>query len=75
MSKNEKPRLAHRKASKEHLVPRLFGFELMMAPYTIAHLKLGMTLQETGVKDLGDEQLNISLTNTLEEGVPLQTAL
>jgi type I restriction-modification system DNA methylase subunit len=59
---------------KEHLVPRLFGFELMMAPYTIAHLKLGMTLQETGVKDLGDERLNIYLTNTLEEGVPLQNS-
>jgi hypothetical protein len=24
----------------EHLLPRLHGFELMMAPYTIAHLKL-----------------------------------
>lgn len=57
---------------KEHLIPRLFGFELMMAPYTIAHLKLGMTLHEQGVTDLGDERLNIYLTNTLEEGAPTQ---
>lgn len=57
---------------REHLVPRLFGFELMMAPYTIAHLKLGMTLHEQGVTDLGDERLNIYLTNTLEEGTPAQ---
>lgn len=57
---------------REHLIPRLFGFELMMAPYTIAHLKLGMTLAEQGVTDLGDERLNIYLTNTLEEGVPTQ---
>lgn len=56
---------------EQDLVPRLFGFELMMAPYTIAHLKLGMTLQESGVKDLQD-RLNIYLTNTLEEGVKNQ---
>ncbi len=52
---------------KRNLLPRLFGFELMMAPYTIAHLKLGMTLQETGVKNF-KERLGVYLTNTLEEG-------
>ena len=29
---------------REHLLPRIFGFELMMAPYAMAHLKLGMQL-------------------------------
>ena len=48
-------------------MPRLYGFELMMAPYTIAHLKLGMTLQETGVQSLR-QRLGVYLTNTLEEG-------
>ena len=43
----------------------------MMAPYTIAHLKLGMTLKETGVDVLSD-RLGVYLTNTLEEGIPLQ---
>lgn len=56
---------------KDNLVKRLHGFELMMAPYTIAHLKLSMTLKETGVKDL-NERLGVYLTNTLEEGVPVQ---
>jgi predicted helicase len=51
---------------KEHLLPRLHGFELMMASYTIAHLKLGMTLEDTGVKDI-NERLGVYLTNTLEE--------
>ncbi len=51
---------------KSDLLPRLHGFELMMASYTIAHLKLGMTLQETGVKNL-NERLGVYLTNTLEE--------
>jgi len=57
-----------------NLIKRLFGFELMMAPYTIAHLKLGMTLKETGVEELTD-RLGIYLTNTLEEGIPLQPDL
>jgi hypothetical protein len=33
---------------KRHLLPRLFGFEVMMAPYTVAHLKLGLKLKELG---------------------------
>lgn len=48
------------------LIPRLLGFELMMAPYTIAHLKLGMTLEKTGIKN-SEKRLNIYLTNTLDE--------
>ena len=43
-------------------------FELMMAPYTIAHLKLAMTLKDTGI-DKFNRRLGVYLTNTLEEGV------
>jgi hypothetical protein len=57
-----------------NLLRRLYGFELMMAPYTIAHLKLSMTLKETGV-DVINRRLGIYLTNTLEEGVPTQPDL
>lgn len=59
----------------EDLLPRLNGFELMMAPYTIAHLKLAMTLQETGVDQLHNKRLGIYLTNTLEESIPGQMTL
>jgi len=52
---------------REHLLPRLFGFELMMAPYAIAHMKLGLELAETGYDFESDERLGIYLTNTLEE--------
>ena len=31
-----------------HLLPRVFGFELIMAPYAVAHLKLGWLLKDTG---------------------------
>jgi len=50
----------------DHLLPRLHGFELMMASYTIAHLKLSMTLKETGVEEL-KSRLRVFLTNSLEE--------
>ena len=51
----------------KHLLNRIFGFELLMAPYAVAHLKLGMQLQDTGYKFESDQRLGIYLTNTLEE--------
>ncbi len=59
---------------KEDLVPRLHGFELMMAPYTVAHLKLGLTLRESGVEDFGG-RLGVYLTNTLEEAANMPQTL
>ena len=52
---------------EKHLLNRLFGFEILMAPYAIAHLKLGMLLEETGYTFGSDQRLGIFLTNTLEE--------
>jgi len=40
---------------KEHLLPRIFGFELMMAPYAICHMKLGLQLANTGYDFESDE--------------------
>jgi len=51
----------------QHLLTRLFGFELLMAPYAVAHWKLGMHLQQTGYRFSSDQRLGIYLTNTLEE--------
>lgn len=48
------------------LLPRIHGFELMMAPYTIAHLKLSMAFKKTGFKYFND-RLGIYLTNSLED--------
>ena len=55
------------------LVKRIFGFELLVAPYTIAHLKLGLFLQAQGWQT--DERLRIYLTNTLEQPAEMQPAL
>ncbi|MHB8091273.1 MAG: type ISP restriction/modification enzyme [Syntrophales bacterium] len=52
---------------EKHLLNRLFGFEILMAPYAIAHLKLGMQLEETGYSFGSEQRLGIFLTNTLEE--------
>ncbi len=62
---------------RDHLLPRIFGFELLMAPYAVAHFKLGMQLaghdltpaqREKWAYDFsGDERLGVFLTNTLEE--------
>lgn len=49
-----------------HLLPRLTGFELMMAPYAIAHMKIGLKLIETGYKFGSDERAHVFLTNALE---------
>ena len=54
----------------DHLIPRLNGFEILMAPYSMAHLKLNMLLKETGYKPTRNERLNIYLTNSLEEHDP-----
>jgi hypothetical protein len=51
------------------LLPRIFGFELLMAPYAVAHLKLGLLLQETSYQFGSDQRLGIYLTNTLEEAI------
>lgn len=54
---------------RDNLLNRLFGFELLMAPYAIAHLKLGLELQELGYKFKGKQRLGIYLTNTLDEAM------
>lgn len=55
---------------EEHLIPRLNGFEILMASYTIAHLKLDMLLRETGYQPTKDQRFKIYLTNSLEEYHP-----
>lgn len=52
------------------LIPRLNGFELLMASYSMAHLKLDMLLEETGYKSTSNQRFNIYLTNSLEEHHP-----
>lgn len=52
---------------EKHLLPRLNGFELLMASYAMAHLKLDMVLAETGYEANNSQRLRVYLTNSLEE--------
>lgn len=51
----------------EHLLPRINAFELMMAPYAVAHMKLAMVLRDTGYDFGSDARLQVYLTNSIEE--------
>jgi predicted helicase len=55
---------------ENHLIPRLNGFEILMASYAMAHLKLELLLAETGFKPTRDQRLRVYLTNSLEEHHP-----
>jgi len=64
---------------ENHLLPRLIGFELLMASYAMAHLQIDLLLKETGYKKTtppfghpskGEQRLKVYLTNSLEESHP-----
>ena len=59
----------------KHLLQRLHGYELLMAPYAIAHLKIGLKLYETGYRFESDERARVYLTNALEPADSTQLTL
>ena len=60
---------------KEHVLKNLYGFEYLIAPYTVAHLKLSQFLNDRGYAMQPGERLNIYLTNTLEPIEPQRNLL
>lgn len=52
------------------LLPRLNGFELLMASYAMAHLQIDLLLKETGFKPTTNQRTRVYLTNSLEEFHP-----
>jgi len=59
----------------KHLLPRLHGYELLMASYAIAHLKISLKLHETGYRFESTQRAQVYLTNALEPSVDRQFAL
>ncbi len=55
---------------EKHLIPRINGFEILMASYTMAHIKLELLLSQTGYNAIDNQRLRIYLTNSLEEHHP-----
>ncbi len=60
---------------KHHILPHFYAIELMMAPYTVGHLKISYLLAEHGYELSEDERFQLYLSNTLEPDIPLQTEL
>ncbi len=61
---------------EKDLIPRLHGFELLMASYAMCHMKLDMMLTELGYQPSGTPpRLSVYLTNSLEEGERVEQTL
>ncbi|MCY4416872.1 MAG: N-6 DNA methylase [Chloroflexi bacterium] len=52
---------------KQAATQRVFGFEIMPAPFVVAHLQVGLAMQELDapLSDDGDERAGVFLTNAL----------
>ena len=52
---------------KQAATQRVFGFEIMPAPFVVAHLQVGLTMQELDapLSNDGDERAGVFLTNAL----------
>jgi hypothetical protein len=62
--------------AERDLIPRLHGFELLMASYAMCHMKLDMVLTELGYRPTGTPpRLSVYLTNSLEEGEKVEQNL
>ncbi len=61
---------------EQDLIPRLHGFELLMASYAMCHMKLDMMFREMGYKPSGTPpRLSVYLTNSLDEGERVEQTL
>jgi Type ISP C-terminal specificity domain/N-6 DNA Methylase len=56
---------AQHRLIRDHLLPHYYGFELLPAPYAVAHLKVGSFFDQRGYKLTEDDHAHIYLTNTL----------
>lgn len=52
--------------ARHYLLNNLYGFEEMMAPYAVAHLKMSFILEQMGVSLTDSQRFNLYLTNTLD---------
>lgn len=58
------------------LIPRVHGFELLMASYAMCHMKLDMILTELGYQpSVNPPRLHVYLTNSLEAGERVEQTL
>jgi hypothetical protein len=51
---------------RAHILPHFYAFELLMAPYAIGHMKIGLLLKALDIPLQNGERFQFYLTNTLE---------
>ncbi len=59
---------------EEHILPHFHAFEILVAPYTVGHLKVSMVLEDMGYRFKEGKRFQFYLTNTLEMKDPKQTS-
>ena len=69
-----KEKIERKMLARDQLTRNFFGFEFMIAPYAIAHLKLSQFLADAGCGLGKNDRLRVYLTNTLEP-LPKETEL
>lgn len=60
---------------RKRILPNFFGFEYLVAPYTVAHLKLSQYLKDNGFEMSGNERLGVYLTDTLDDQKPVENSM
>ncbi|HMP42820.1 MAG TPA: N-6 DNA methylase, partial [Roseiflexaceae bacterium] len=55
---------------KQAVLTRVFGFELLPAPFVVAHLQIGLLLQQLGAPLAAHERVGVYLTNALTGWAP-----
>ena len=55
---------------KQAAKDRVFGFEILPAPFAVAHLQIGLFLQDHGTRFEGKERAGVYLTNALTGWLP-----
>lgn len=50
---------------RKHILNDFYSFEILMAPYSVGHLKIGLILEELGYKFTEEDRFKLFLTNTL----------
>ena len=58
------------KIIQDHILKNFYGFEYLVAPYAICHLKLSQLLKDKGYDLKKDERFNIYLADTLDDAEP-----
>ncbi|MBL7148822.1 MAG: N-6 DNA methylase [Candidatus Cloacimonetes bacterium] len=62
------------KIIQEHILKNFYGFEYLVAPYAVCHLKLSQQLKDKGYDLKKNERFNVYMADTLDDTEPVRNA-